>query len=66
VRTAHLFEAKAFNTPTFKSWSVKETVVGQFALEHLNNYSLHAGHTNYLLHKTIANKLNRAETMTSA
>jgi len=31
-------------------------VVGQFALEYLNNNSLHAGNINYVLHKTtIAN-----------
>jgi len=48
---------------TFKSWNVKETVVDQFALEYLNNHSVHASHINYLLHKTtIANKLNHAET----
>jgi len=63
----HTFEAKAFNTPTFKSWNVKETVVGQFALEYLSKHSLHAGYINYVLHKTtIANKLNNAETMISA
>jgi len=41
-------------------------VVGQFALEYLNNNSLHAGYINYVLYKTtIANKLNHAETRTS-
>jgi len=36
-----------------------ETVVGQFALEYLNNNSLHTDYINYLLHKTtIANLLN--------
>jgi len=40
-------------------------VVGQFALEYLNNHSLHTGHINYVLHETtIANKLNHAETRT--
>jgi len=48
---------------TFKSWNVKETVVGQLALEYLNNQSLHTGYINYILHKTtIANKLKHAET----
>jgi len=43
-----------------------ESVVGQFALEYLNNKSLHAGYRNYALHKTtIANKLNHAETRIS-
>jgi len=38
-------------------------VVGQFALEYLNNHSYHAGYINYVLHKTtITNKLNHAET----
>jgi len=38
-------------------------VVGQFALEYLNNHSFHAGYINYVPHKTtIANKLNYAET----
>jgi len=42
-------------------------VVGQFALEYLNDQSLHAGYINYFLHKTtIANKQNHAETRTSA
>jgi len=35
---------------TFKSWN-EETVVGKFALEYLNNQSLHAGYINYVLHK---------------
>jgi len=49
---------------TLKNWNVKGAVVGQFALEYLNNHSLHAGYINYVLHKTtIANKLNYAETM---
>jgi len=51
---------------TFKSWNIKETVVGQFALEYLNNNSLHAGYINYILNQTtIANKLNHVETRTS-
>jgi len=45
---------------------MKESVVGQFALKHLNNKSLHAGCRNYALHKTtIANELNHAETRMS-
>jgi len=41
-------------------------VVGQFALEYLNDHSLHAGYINYSLYKTtIANKLNHVETRTS-
>ena len=51
---------------TFNSWNVKETVVGEFALEYLKNHSLHAGYINYVLHKTtIANTLNHVETRTS-
>jgi len=47
---------------TFESLSIKKTVVGQFALECLNNNSLHTGYIDYILHKTaIANKLNQAE-----
>ena len=46
---------------------VKQWLAGQFALEYLNNHSLHAGYTNYVLHKNaIVNKLNHAETRTSA
>jgi len=42
-------------------------VVGQFALEFLNNHSLYADYINYVLHKTtIASTLNHAETRTSA
>jgi len=41
-------------------------MVGQLALEYLNNNSLHAGYMNSFLHKTtIANKLNHAETRSS-
>jgi len=41
-------------------------MVGQFALQYLNNNSLHEGYIKYVLHKsTIANTLNHAETMTS-
>ena len=36
----------------FKCWNVKEMLVGQFALEYLNNNSLHTGCINYVLHKT--------------
>jgi len=46
---------------TFKAWNVMKTVVGQFALEYLNNHSLHVSYVNYDVHKTsIANKLNHA------
>jgi len=41
-------------------------VVGQFALNYLNNKSLHAGCRNYALHKTtIANRLKHTETKIS-
>jgi len=51
---------------TFKNWNVKETVVGQFALEYSNDHSSHTGHINDVLHNTtVANKVNHAETRTS-
>jgi len=39
----------------FKSWNVKKTVVGQFALEYLNNHSLHADdiRAKYTLQKVV-------------
>jgi len=41
-------------------------MVSQFALEYLNNHSLHADNVNYDQHKTtMANKLNHAEARTS-
>jgi len=44
-----------------------KTFLGQFALDSLNNDALHEGYINYVLHKSIiANKLNHAETRTSA
>ena len=50
----------------FQKLEVKETVIGQCALDYLNNHSLHAGYINHVLHKTtIANTLNHVETRTS-
>jgi len=41
-------------------------VIGQFAPEYLKTLCLHAGHINYVLHKTtIASKLDYAETRNS-
>ena len=67
MRIAHLWNYSIQHLGcTFKSWNVKETLVGQFALEYLNNHSLHIGHINYVLHKNAnAKKLNHAETRTS-
>jgi len=42
MRIAHLWNKSIQHVGcTFKSWNAKETVVGQFAFEYLNNHSLH-------------------------
>ena len=42
---------------TFKSWNVKERVVGQFTLKYLNNKYLYASYRNYALHQRLILKL---------